>query len=55
MIILGAYIAITGAASMNSIIKWMGHQFEGKAKVIETNKKAIERGFQLAKEQEVKV
>ena len=53
MVVLGAYVALTGAASLESITHWMEHQFEGKAKVIETNKKALLRGFELAKAQEV--
>jgi 2-oxoglutarate ferredoxin oxidoreductase subunit gamma len=55
MVILGAFVAVTGAASMESITHWMEHQFEGKAKIIDANKKALQRGFDLAKAQEVKV
>ena len=55
MVILGAFIALTGAASLESVTHWMEHQFEGKAKVIETNRLALNRGYELAKQQEVKV
>ncbi len=47
MVILGAYIAITKVCSLDGIIRWMEHQFEGKGKVIEVNKKALERGYEL--------
>jgi len=54
MIVLGAYVALTGVCSLDSIIKWMEHQFESKAKVIEVNRKALQRGYELGKAQEVK-
>ena len=54
MVILGAFVALTGAASLESVTQWMEHQFEGKAKIIATNKKALQRGYDLAKAQEVK-
>ncbi len=54
MIVLGAYVALTGVCSLDSIIKWMEHQFESKAKVIDVNRKALQRGFELGKAQEVK-
>jgi 2-oxoglutarate ferredoxin oxidoreductase subunit gamma len=53
MVVLGAFIALPGAATLESITHWMEHQFEGKAKVIETNKIALKVGFELAKAQEV--
>jgi len=54
MIVLGAYIAITETCGLDSIIKWMEHQFESKPQVIEVNKKALQRGYELGKELEVK-
>ena len=54
MVALGAYIALTGVCSLESVIKWMEHQFEGKAKIIDFNRQALERGFELGKAQEVK-
>lgn len=55
MIVLGAYIALTGICTLESIMKWMEHQFETKPKVIDINRKALERGFELGKAAEVKV
>ena len=54
MIVLGAYIALTGTCSLDGIIRWMEHQFEGNDKVIEINRKALQRGYELGKAQEVK-
>ena len=54
MIVLGAYIALTGTCTLESVIKWMEHQFESKEKVIEINRKALRRGYELGKAQEVK-
>jgi 2-oxoglutarate ferredoxin oxidoreductase subunit gamma len=54
MVVLGAFIALTGAAKLETVTHWMEHQFEGKAKIIEINKKALQRGYDLAKAQEVK-
>lgn len=54
MVVLGAYIALTNCASLDSVIKWMGYQFEGKQAIIDANRKALEKGYQLAKEQEAK-
>jgi len=55
MVILGSFIALTDICKLETIAKWMEHQFEGKAKVIEINHKALNRGYELAKEQGVKV
>jgi len=55
MVVLGAYIALAGTCSLESATRWMEHEFEGKAKVIETNRMALQRGYELGKEQEVKV
>jgi 2-oxoglutarate ferredoxin oxidoreductase subunit gamma len=54
MIALGAYVALTGVCKLETVMKWMEHQFEGKTKVIDINRKALERGFELGKAQEVK-
>ncbi|MCX6645297.1 MAG: 2-oxoacid:acceptor oxidoreductase family protein [bacterium] len=54
MIALGAYVALTGVCTLDSVKKWMEHQFSGKAAVIELNRKALDRGFELGKAQEVK-
>ena len=51
MVMLGAFIALTSAASLETVVKWMEHQFEGKTNIIEINRKALERGFQLALQQ----
>jgi len=55
MVILGAYIAITQVCTLESISRWMEHQFEGKDKIIELNKVALKRGYELGKAAEVKV
>ena len=55
MIVLGTFVAITGVCGLESVEKWMEHQFEGKEKVIEVNRKALRRGFELGKDMEVKV
>ncbi len=55
MVILGAYIGIMEVCTLDSVIKWMEHQFEGKQKIIDLNRKALERGFELGKAAEVKV
>jgi 2-oxoglutarate ferredoxin oxidoreductase subunit gamma len=55
MVVLGAYIALTGTCTLESATRWMEHEFEGKAKVIETNRKALQRGYELGKAEEVKV
>ena len=54
MVVLGAYIALTGTCSLDAIIRWMEHQFEGKSGVIEANRKCLERGYELGEAQEVK-
>jgi 2-oxoglutarate ferredoxin oxidoreductase subunit gamma len=55
MIMLGAYVAITGICSLGAVIKWMEHQFETKQQVIDVNRKALERGFELGKAKKVQV
>jgi 2-oxoglutarate ferredoxin oxidoreductase subunit gamma len=55
MVILGAFVALTGAATLDGVTRWMEHQFAGKAKVIDINKVALKRGYELAKAQEVQV
>jgi len=47
MIALGAYLALTKVCGMDAVVKWMEHQFEGKDKVIEINRQALKRGFEL--------
>jgi 2-oxoglutarate ferredoxin oxidoreductase subunit gamma len=54
MVVLGSLVALTDVCKLDTVIKWMEHQFEGKAKVIDVNEKALKRGFELAKELEVK-
>ncbi|MCK4719276.1 2-oxoacid:acceptor oxidoreductase family protein [bacterium] len=55
MVMLGTYIAITEVCSLDAVIRWMEHQFEGKDKIIDLNRKALKRGYELGKAQEVKV
>ncbi len=50
MIALGAYVALTEVCTLDSVIHWMEHQFEGKEAVIEINRKALHRGFELGQE-----
>lgn len=54
MIVLGAYLALTGICSLKSVIKRMEHQFETKKDVIDVNRKALKKGFELGKSAEVK-
>ncbi len=51
MVILGAYVALTGVCKLETVTKWMTHEFEGKQKVIDVNKQALERGFELGKKE----
>jgi 2-oxoglutarate ferredoxin oxidoreductase subunit gamma len=50
MVVLGAYIGLTDVCSLDGVTRWMEHQFESKKNVIEVNKKALARGFELGKE-----
>ncbi|MFH1676881.1 MAG: 2-oxoacid:acceptor oxidoreductase family protein [bacterium] len=54
MIVLGTFLGMTGICGLESVIKRMEHQFEGKSSIIDSNKKALERGFELGKAQGVK-
>jgi len=54
MIALGAYIALTNICELDSVIRWMEHQFEGKTKIIDSNRAALHRGFELASQEAVK-
>jgi len=51
MIALGAYIALTGVCTLDSVDRWMTHQFAGKDKVIEINREALKRGFEIAQKE----
>lgn len=53
MIMLGAFVAITGACQLSTVDVWMTHQFKTKPKVVELNSMALKRGYELAKELEV--
>jgi 2-oxoglutarate ferredoxin oxidoreductase subunit gamma len=55
MVALGAYVAITNVCKLDTVIKWMEHQFESKTAVIELNRKALKRGYELGIAQGVKV
>ena len=55
MIVLGTFIALTDVCGLETIEKWMEHQFEGKDNIIDINRKALRRGFELGRDQEVKV
>ncbi|MCX7828058.1 MAG: 2-oxoacid:acceptor oxidoreductase family protein [Thermanaerothrix sp.] len=52
MVMLGAVAGATGVVSMDSIVKALEKKLSagGKASLIEVNKNAIERGYQMAKE-----
>lgn len=52
MVMLGAYIEVTKAVSLESVIKALEKKMTGKkAQFLEVNKKAIEEGMKIAKEQ----
>lgn len=51
MIALGAYIALTKVCKLDSVIKWMEHQFESKPKVVDVNRDALKRGYELGLEE----
>ena len=48
-IMLGAYIQLTGAMSPDLLEAELNRQFADKAKVLEMNKRALNRGIELAK------
>jgi 2-oxoglutarate ferredoxin oxidoreductase subunit gamma len=50
MVVLGAYLALTGVCKLETVIKWMEHEFEGREKIIEANRKALQRGYELGKQ-----
>ena len=49
MVVLGAYVALTGIVSPESVIKLIEKTFAGKPKIIEINKRAFTRGYERAK------
>ena len=55
MVALGAYVALTEVCKLDSVIKWMEHQFEGKDKIIQSNRIALKRGYDIALQEAAKV
>jgi len=50
MVILGAFIGLTNAADPNTVRELIRETFAAKAKILEINFRAFDRGLQLARE-----
>jgi len=49
MVMLGAYVGATGLVPFDAVVEMVRHEFQRKAKLIPTNVKCLEAGFQIGK------
>jgi len=49
MVMLGAYVGATGLVPFDAVVEMVRHEFQRKAKLIPTNVKCLEAGFEIGK------